>query len=153
MSMQVDFYIWKTGIFAAENYESSADKEKESYLLRLCSLIQKIYAKYPKIVVQCRDEDQKNRLDDLLWTFDPNSFLPHGTDKNATETTPIFLSQQLPDNRPMEVFINLKNYSPEVVQTLRMVEWVYPIASEIDLARNRYRQYQSKQYDLKSHLI
>jgi DNA polymerase-3 subunit chi len=51
-----------------------------------------------RAVVQATSERRLTALDDLLWSYDPESFLPHGTLRDGEpETQPIFLTLG-PDN-------------------------------------------------------
>ena len=46
-----------------------------------------------RIVVKCADETQAARLSDHLWTYRPDSFLPHGTKKDGhAEDQPVYLT-------------------------------------------------------------
>lgn len=46
-----------------------------------------------RILVKCADETQATRLSDHLWTFRPDSFLPHGTKKDGhADAQPIYLT-------------------------------------------------------------
>jgi DNA polymerase-3 subunit chi len=49
-----------------------------------------------RIAVKCADAGRMHQLDELLWAFDPDSFLPHGTTDapHATEQ-PILLTPSL----------------------------------------------------------
>lgn len=47
----------------------------------LPSLLMKAYGAGYRIMIKCADDMAVRQFDDLLWTFDPDSFLPHGTTK------------------------------------------------------------------------
>ncbi|MGQ4272790.1 DNA polymerase III subunit chi [Terrihabitans sp. B22-R8] len=48
-----------------------------------------------KVVVQASSDERVRSLDDALWTFTDESFLPHGTARDGTpETQPIFLTSE-----------------------------------------------------------
>ncbi len=36
-----------------------------------------------RVLVRAPDAEGQSRIDDLLWTYDPGSFLPHGVDEDA----------------------------------------------------------------------
>jgi DNA polymerase-3 subunit chi len=44
---------------------------------RACEIAEHLYAKGNSVQVIAVDDDQAKRLDDLLWTFKPDSFIPH----------------------------------------------------------------------------
>jgi DNA polymerase-3 subunit chi len=46
-----------------------------------------------RILVKCPDETTAARISDQLWTFRPDSFLPHGTKKDGHEADqPIYIT-------------------------------------------------------------
>src|SRR5688572_815594 len=59
----------------------------------LPQLLEKAVSGGFRVLLKARDEQTMDRLNALLWTYDPNSFLPHGSrkDGNAAEQ-PIFLT-------------------------------------------------------------
>jgi len=68
--------------------------EKSSLEAALPQLLQKALAAGHRIVVMAGSAERVSHLDAHLWTFDPASFLPHGTARDGTETLqPIFLTE------------------------------------------------------------
>ena len=49
----------------------------------LPALVEKAFARGWRVVVQTVDDLRLKAIDDLLWTFSPESFLPHGTSSDA----------------------------------------------------------------------
>lgn len=59
----------------------------------LPTLIEKSLARGWRVVVQAPTQDRVRRLDDYLWGYKPESFLPHGTKADASpETQPVYLT-------------------------------------------------------------
>ena len=46
--------------------------------MRACEIAEKNYAQGRRLQIVAVDQKQAERLDDLLWTFKPDSFVPHG---------------------------------------------------------------------------
>lgn len=46
--------------------------------LRICEIAEQIYAQGHRLQIIAASREQAIRLDDLLWTYTPESFLPHG---------------------------------------------------------------------------
>jgi len=46
--------------------------------MRACEIAEDHYAQGSKLQIIAVDQEQAERLDDLLWTFKPDSFVPHG---------------------------------------------------------------------------
>ena len=59
----------------------------------LPELLEKAYARQQKVVVQCEDAHIAEMLNDQLWLYDDQSFLPHGTAKDGDPALmPIFIT-------------------------------------------------------------
>lgn len=75
--------------------------EQQSIEQALPLLISKIYDKGHKIIIRSENEKQIEKLNTLLWTSDPNSFLPHGSLKEGdADMHPIWLTTK--DENPNE---------------------------------------------------
>lgn len=46
--------------------------------IRACEIAEENYARGRRLQIIALDQEQAERLDDLLWTFKPDSFIPHG---------------------------------------------------------------------------
>lgn len=59
----------------------------------LPALLTKALQNGHRILVKTRDAGEAERLNNHLWTFDPDSFLPHGSEKDgAPAAQPIWLT-------------------------------------------------------------
>ena len=68
--------------------------EKSSLDSALPKLLEKAVAQH-KILVQTDMADRSDYLNGLLWTYDPDSFLPHGVEKDGfPESQPIFITHK-----------------------------------------------------------
>ncbi len=56
------------------------------YNITLPKIIIKIIGLEKKIVLLCKDKDEMNVLDNLLWTFSQLSFIPHSTEEDDFNT-------------------------------------------------------------------
>ncbi|MGH7002573.1 MAG: DNA polymerase III subunit chi [Alphaproteobacteria bacterium] len=67
--------------------------QRSSLEQTLPKLLEKVLQAGKRAVVLARSEERVEALNTLLWTYDPNSFLPHGskTDGNAPEQ-PVWLT-------------------------------------------------------------
>jgi len=62
----------------------------------LPKLLEKAYGAGVKILLVAGSEERVAQLNDLLWSYDPGSFLPHGSAADGHgEQQPIFLSTQM----------------------------------------------------------
>jgi DNA polymerase-3 subunit chi len=46
--------------------------------IRACEIAEENHARGRRLQIIAVDQEQAERLDDLLWTFKPDSFVPHG---------------------------------------------------------------------------
>ena len=120
-----------------------------------CSLVNKIWQQgdYVYIHTNCREE--AGTLDDLLWTFNDISFVPHTLDDPAgTDATPIILGWQdePPDN--CRIMLNLSDHIPAAAEQFdRIVEIVAGDERLKKMARQRYCDYRDQGYELHDHKI
>lgn len=61
----------------------------------LPELLAKALARYPHILVKTADADQAALLDQVLWSYDPASFMPHSAAVDAfAAEQPVFLTSE-----------------------------------------------------------
>jgi len=53
--------------------------------VRACEIAEGLYAKGGSLLIIAEDDKQAERLDDLLWTFKPDSFVPHGISSGSAD--------------------------------------------------------------------
>ena len=69
-STRIDFYLLQD---VADNEE----KASQSKYALACRLIEKAYLRGHKVFVFCNNRQEAETLDELLWTFKEDSFIPH----------------------------------------------------------------------------
>ena len=93
--------------------------EKSTLETTLPALLSKAYAQGNKIIVKTLDTEKTETLNGYLWTYNPNNFLPHGSQKDGNvEHQPIFLTDKEENPNGANVLIlvdgaeteNLNNY-------------------------------------------
>lgn len=58
-------------------------------------ILQKAYESGKNVLIKTDLTEQADELNTLLWTYDPNSFLPHGCEKDGfSEKQPIFITNK-----------------------------------------------------------
>ncbi len=137
--MKVDFYV----------LESSSRSACEQFA---CKLIEKVFNLNHRVYVHADSVQQVNTMDNLLWTFNQGSFLPHGiVDENDKCNNPIALGCNDKLTCHYDVLINLSSNVPDVHrQFSRIVEFV---GADKSLARNKFRHYQQLDYEINTHNI
>ena len=104
-----------------------------------------------RIFINAADEAQANQLDELLWSFRPASFLPHGLlGQEHSDTIAIGWGQE-PENHN-DLLINLQlEIPPFFSRFARVAEVVTQEPDSIAALRNSWRFYKERGYQLEKH--
>ena len=103
--------------------------QSQSVEQALPSLLRKALEGGHKILVRGQDSKQITHLDKHLWTFHPESFLPHGTDKDShADRQPILLSTRTEklNNAGVRIElgdIDIENPGDEALICLMFEDW------------------------------
>ncbi len=80
--------------------------ERQSQDQVLPTLLAKALDGGHRIVVKTADDSQTQRLNEYLWTYNPDNFLPHGSKKDGNaELQPIWLSSKDENPNSADVLI------------------------------------------------
>ena len=120
-------------------------------ILYACRLVRKARAADMKIVVHLEDAQQQQALDEALWTFSEQDFLPHviAGDELASQT-PVILSDNAADTLPHhQILINLSQQTPEhFARFERLFEVVSTDEDDLAAGRERYKAYRDLGHEL-----
>ena len=110
--------------------------------------------RHPRIHIQLSDPVQAEHLDRLLWTYDDQSFLPHGRlGQTDPDLTPILIGAQPLDDHD-QVLINLDLAIPPGFSRFeRLCEPLDPDPAVTAAGRERFRYYRDRGYPLHHHKI
>ena len=128
----------------ADFYLIDKPRFREEPLLLVCELVRKAYAAELPTLVLARDSAQAEALDDLLWSFDPDEFLPHqiaGSDEGDGDT-PILIATPEMDVPARPLLINLRDAAP-AGSFERVLEVVPADPATRGPLRERWKHYQS----------
>lgn len=120
-----------------------------------CRLAEKAFRTGHRIYLNGASRQQVERLDELLWTFRPGSFVPHRLADTGEEELPVLIgcSEQDP-GEVADVLINLADDPPPFFSRFRRVaEIVNRSPEQRAKGRARYRYYQERGYPLAHHNI
>ena len=142
---QIDFYI------LGNSYTAGGE-------MFACKLVDKAYHLQHTVYINTSGQPQAEHLDELLWTFNPGSFLPHQLNspqsepqKSATQT-PILIGHTQQSTNYHDVLINLAPDVPAFFsQFERVAEIVWGDENQRNAARNRYKFYRDRGYTLNTH--
>ncbi|MEL0082395.1 MAG: DNA polymerase III subunit chi [Gammaproteobacteria bacterium] len=146
---KVDFYL--------------LENENRNGLLRFaCQLTEKIYGLGHRVHLHTGNSQIAERLDQLLWTFSELAFLPHErvSSEQLTEpapAAPITIGTAGDASDPLfceDVLINLSDEVPLWFSRFaRVAEFVAGDDQDRTSARERYRFYRDRGYNLDTHQI
>jgi DNA polymerase-3 subunit chi len=118
-----------------------------------CVLAGKAHSRGLKVTVFCPDAETAQRLDRMLWTSPPTGFLPHCApgDPLAPET-PVIVDSSGETLVHDDVLINLRAEWPSFFGRFRrLIEIVSLEDSDREAARERFRFYRDRGYEIRSH--
>lgn len=151
---QVDFYILP-------------DSSDHARFLLACRLADKAVQRRLGVFVLTDTESEARKLDELLWTFAQNSFLPHrlAWEADAASEEPVLIGcrershadaqQTEPDeSQHWDLIVNLTAEIPETFGRYeRLAEVVDADPARREDGRVRYRYYRDRGYELKTHQL
>lgn len=125
--------------------------QKQSEQQVLPMLVRKAYEQGHRIVVKCNNSEQVEAINAHLWTFDANSFLPHGCAKDGhAEMQPIWITDQ--DERPNEadVLILMHGATSDKMHdfTLCCEMLNGQDAQGVQDARTRWKMYKEQEFEV-----
>lgn len=135
----------------ADFYLIQKDRFREEPLLLVCELARKAHDANLWTLVLARDAEQAERLDELLWEFDEDAYIPHqlaGDDED--ELAPVLIATPETDAPMRPLVINLRD-EPVNGTFDRVLEVVPADDSARGPLRERWKQYQSRGLELKKY--
>jgi DNA polymerase-3 subunit chi len=117
-----------------------------------CTLANKVWKQGHRLHILASSREEAAALDDLLWTFQDISFLPHAVADDADAGTPVTVGWPDVTAGDGDVLINLTEEIPESAADFGRVAEI--VGGEEDLrrrARSRYKQYRDRGFELHTH--
>mgnify|MGYP003462525407 CR=1 FL=1 len=136
----------------ADFYLIDKPRFREQPLLLVCELAKRGFAANLPILVLARDAAQAEAVDDLLWSFDPDEYLPHqiaGMDE-GDDDTPILVATPQMDVPSRALLINLRDAAP-AGSFQRVLEVVPADPAARGPLRERWKHYQALGFEVKKH--
>ncbi len=141
---RIDFYV----------LQAAAADAKARFI---CKLADKAYRNGHRVYILTPDAAAAQHLDELLWTFHPGSFVPHGlhlSGKELEDDAPVLIGHQEPPEQHHEVLISLSPQVPPFFSRFeRLVECVGTDDADKAQSRERFRFYRERGYALETHHV
>ena len=142
MVSQVDFYL-------------SAGERPQSQPLLACRLAAKAFDHNLKSYILASDKRQVRILDQLLWTYDDCSFIPHEallTVDAPSTPCPVLIGSIDAEKTGFDVLISLCPDIPQHYQNYhRIADIIATDETSVALARKRFRYYREQGYSPNFH--
>ena len=136
----------------ADFYLIGKPRFREQPLLLVCELARKaVHASQPLLVLAASAE-QAEALDDLLWSFDPDDYLPHqiaGLDMDEEEADVLIVPPGM-DVAMRPLVLNLRD-APVPGDLERVLEVVPADESARGPLRERWKHYKERGCELNKH--
>ena len=134
--MRADFYLIAKPRFRAEP------------LRLVCELARKAHDSGKPTLVLARDREQAEALDDLLWSFDPDAYIPHQiAGDEEDELTPVLIVPPDMDLPLRPLLLNLRD-APVDGAFDRVLEVVPADESAREPLRERWKAYKARGFEL-----
>jgi DNA polymerase III subunit chi len=144
MTERVDFYVLK----------STAAKQRWAFA---CRLTEKAYLKDLKIVIVNDTLADAKALDELLWTFNERSFIPHQIcldEQSVDPATPVHLTVESTALPAADLLVNLAHKLPaQLERYARIAEIIDADEERRRLGRERFKAYRDLKFTLETHQI
>lgn len=111
----------------------------------LPKLVTKAYATGKRVLICTKSEEKADQLNDWLWVFNDESFIPHGTKKDGfTDQQPVFITSdnQNANNAEFLFVVNSAEISVEKMTDYERAFFIFDgnSSTELDQARNFWKQ-------------
>jgi len=137
---KVNFYLLKKG------------QSSEQYLFA-CRLCEKILTQKLKTYIHTDTQEQAQYLDDLLWSYRPESFLPHSMiTTELDEDVNIIIGYADNYQQESDILINLSQEIPAFHANFSRIVEIIPADEDAKaLGRMRWKHYKDAAYELETH--
>jgi DNA polymerase-3 subunit chi len=139
---RVDFYILQ-------------QDSVEARMLFVCRLVDKALRHGKHIMINVADQATAEALDDLLWSFRPESYIAHaiaGTEE--AEDVPVVISVGNDLAHHHDVLINLTNEVPSFFSRFqRLIEVVVQVEELLQATRQHYAFFKQRGYPIQTHKL
>lgn len=144
MTERVDFYVLKRADAKARN-------------LFACRLAEKAYLAQYQVLMLTDDESHARVLDDLLWTFNDDSFVPHAVCHRGDPVdplTPVYIGTDPGAAIRPDLVLNMAGSAPDSLQRFaRIAEIIDADEERKRLGRDRFKTYRDAKITLETHQL
>jgi DNA polymerase-3 subunit chi len=114
----------------------------------LCKVLEKVHGLGLPIYIRADSETAARQLDELLWSYRPDAFLPHSLIAEQLDSPiEIGYGDSLPRHR--KVYVNMAlEAQPSALDFERIIEVVVQQDDILEATRANYRHYKQRGYEI-----
>lgn len=145
MQTQVMFYLLP---------DNSAEEDATTHLFQACLQASICYRNNQRVYIHTNDQTSAHAIDEMLWGFEPNSFIPHNlAGEGPTQGSPVEIGFQIPKNR-RPTLINLASQIPHFANNYSHIIDFVPAETNLkQAARERFKQYRQAGFHIDTQAI
>ncbi|KTD33778.1 DNA polymerase III subunit chi [Legionella israelensis] len=138
--MRVDFYLLN-------------QHQPDHRWLVACRLLEKAYFKGRQVFVFCSSQQEAEKLDERLWTYREDSFVPHNLQGEGPEPPPPIQIGHAGEPRGFnDILMNMSGSMPSFHSRFqRIIEIVANDDTSKECSRQLYREYRALNFELHVH--
>lgn len=138
--MRIDFYI----------LQKANEQQRKLFA---CRLAEKAWQQNLRIFIQTNSVSDSQALDQLLWTFNEENFIPHGIQGSTSDAAQPILIGHEAANEAFDLVINLSAQLPSIQNCKRVAEIIHQDEATKKQGREHYKIYREQQCELHHHEI
>ena len=135
MQTQVMFYL-----LPDEDKDDASEKTASAVHYHACLQASYFYRQNQRVFIYTQDQQNAEQIDELLWAFDSDSFVPHNlSGEGPKQGAAVEISHQAPRGR-RPVLINLSSTVPDFASQFQLIVDFVPSDETLkQLARERFK--------------
>ncbi len=137
-NVKVDFYLLN-------------EADERLYYRAVCGFVQQTYQQTQALYIYTESVEQAHKMDQLLWTFNDISFIPHSLETNEEKACMIWIGvgAHAKQFHPHAWLLNLTQTIGDFFMYFhRIIEFVPNCVKAKEQARKKYKQYKTKNLPL-----
>ena len=129
------------------------DNNRQAQLYFACRLIEKAHRLGQDIFIACNTPAHAEELNQLLWTYNPESFIPHAL-LSANNNEIIEIGDITSCGQHHQLLINLSGHIPDYFSRFeRLIEIVVQDENMLQYTREHWAHYKQRGYPINAHNI
>ena len=135
--------------------------EDQDRLFFTCRLVEKVLGQGLKVYIHTRSQAEAQEIDDLLWSFKPESFIPHAIvglegmeDELEDEEIPVLIGYDNNRTESGQLLVNLTADIPPFCDSFERIAEIVANREEAKAAsREHWNSYKEKGFELDHHQL